>query len=133
MIQDLRYALRSLRGSPTFSVVVILTLAVAIGMNTAIFSVFNAVVLRPIGYPHADRLVWLSTTLSAEEPGFVTSRDFADWREQARSFDGLVAYGNADYTLVSAARCGARAGGDGHRGLLEPLGRQARRRTPAPA
>ncbi len=101
LIQDVRYAVRSLRGSPTFSVAVILTLAVAIGMNTAIFSVFNAVVLRPIGYPNADRLVWLSTTLSAEEPGFVTSRDFADWREQARSFDGMVAYGNADYTLVS--------------------------------
>src|SRR5688500_11208366 len=100
LLQDVRYALRSLRGSPAFSLAVILTLAVAIGMNTAIFSVFNAVVLRPIGYPSPDRLVWISTTLSADEPGFVTSRDFADWREQATSFDSLVAYGNADYTMV---------------------------------
>ena len=60
--------------NPTFALVVILTLAVAIGMNTAIFSVFNAVVLRPLGYPDADRLVWLSTTSSDAEPGLVTAR-----------------------------------------------------------
>src|SRR5688572_14645636 len=102
MINDLRYALRTLRGNPTFAVVVILTLAVAIGLNTAIFSVFNAVVLRPIGYPNADRLVWLSTTGTESEPGFVTAPDFADWREQATSFDRMVAYGNGDYTLESA-------------------------------
>jgi putative ABC transport system permease protein len=101
LLQDVRYALRSLRGSPAFSLAVILTLAVAIGMNTAIFSVFNAVVLRPIGYPYADRLVWIATTLSPDEPGFVTSRDFVDWRGHATSFDSLVAYGNGDYTLVS--------------------------------
>ncbi len=99
--QDIRYALRTHRASPTFALVVILTLAVAIGMNTAIFSVFNAVVLRPLGYPNADRLVWLSTTTSDSEPGLVTAPDFADWRGQAGSFDRMVAYANADYTLVS--------------------------------
>ena len=100
-IQDVRYALRTHRANPTFALVVILTLAVAIGMNTAIFSVFNAVVLRPLGYPNADRLVWLSTTTNDSEPGLVTAPDFADWRGQAGSFDRMVAYANADYTLVS--------------------------------
>jgi predicted permease len=100
-IQDIRYALRMLRRQPVFATTVILTLAVAIGMNTAIFSVMNAVVLRPLGYPHADRLVWLSTTGSDDEPGIVTSPDFVDWREQARSFDRMMAYSTGDYPLVS--------------------------------
>jgi putative ABC transport system permease protein len=101
LLQDARYAFRTHRGNPTFALAVILTLAVAIGMNTAVFSVFNAVVLRPLGYPDAERLVWLSTTGHDADPGLVTAPDFTDWRDQAGSFDHMVAYGNADYTLVS--------------------------------
>jgi predicted permease len=101
LLQDLRYALRTIRRNPRFAAVIVLTLAVAIGMNTAIFSVFNAVVLRPIGYPHPERLVWLSTVGVEREAGLVTGPDFVDWREQARSFDRMVAYFNADSTLVA--------------------------------
>ena len=100
-LQDVRYALRTLRRHPGFAAVVILTLAVAIGMNTAIFSVFNAVVLRPLAYPHAERLLWLSTIGAEDQPGIVTGPDFADWREQATSFDRMVAYGTVDYALAS--------------------------------
>ena len=82
--------------------VVIATLAVAIGMNTAIFSVFNAVVLRPLGYPEAGRLVWLSTIHDDGDGGFVTGPDFADWRAQATSFERMAAYGTVDYTMVLA-------------------------------
>ncbi len=52
IVQDVRYTLRMIRRAPAFAAVVILTLAVAVGMNTAIFSVFNAVILRPLAYPH---------------------------------------------------------------------------------
>jgi predicted permease len=101
LLQDVRYALRGLRRTPGFAVVVVMTLAIAIGMHTAIVSVFNAVALRPLGYPHADRLVWLSTVGAEEDSGVVTGPDFTDWRAQATSFDRMAAYGNVDYTLAS--------------------------------
>jgi putative ABC transport system permease protein len=99
--QDIRYALRALRRQPVFATTVVLTLAVALGMSTAIFSVMNAVVLRPLGYPDAHRLVWLATAGGDEEPGIVTGPDFVAWRERARSFDRMMAYGTGDYVLVS--------------------------------
>ena len=95
------YALRTLRRNPGFASVVILTLAVAIGLNTATFSVFNAVVLRPLTYPNADRLIWLSTVGTEDESGIVTGPDFADWRATATSFDRMVAYGSVDYTMAT--------------------------------
>jgi putative ABC transport system permease protein len=103
LLQDARYALRTLRKSSGFSAVVVLTLALGISMNTAVFSVFNAVVLRPIAYPNAERLLWLSTTQSQEETGIVLGPDFVDWREQATSFDRMAAYGTWDSTLTLAA------------------------------
>ncbi len=99
--RDVRYAVRSLRRAPGFAAVIVLTLAVAIGMNTAVFSVFNAVVLRPLGYPDADRLVWVSTVGPEGGSGFVTGPDFVEWRDRAASFDRMAAYGTADYTLTS--------------------------------
>jgi predicted permease len=101
-LQDLRYAVRALRRNPAFSVVVVLTLALAIGMNTAVFSVFNAVVLRPVAYPSPERLVWVSTVGTEGEAGIVTGPDFIDWHDQAASFDRMVAYSHADYTLADA-------------------------------
>ena len=100
--QDTRYALRALRRNPSFAAIVILTLALGIGMNTAVFSVFNAVVLRPVAYPHPDRLVWLSTFSADTEPGLVSAPDFVDWRNGAPSFDRMVAYGHDDYTMTDA-------------------------------
>ena len=75
LLQDGRYALRTLRSSLGLSAVVVLTLALGISMNTAIFSVFNAVILRPVAYPTPERLLWLSTAQN-DEPGIVTRTRF---------------------------------------------------------
>lgn len=102
LLQDGRYALRTLRGNPGLSAVVVLTLALGISMNTAIFSVFNAVILRPVAYPKPERLLWLSTVQNDDEPGIVLGPDFVDWREQATAFDRMAAYGTWDEVVVTA-------------------------------
>ena len=102
-LQDGRYALRALRRSPGLSAAVVLTLALGISMNTATFSVFNAVILRPVAYPTPERLLWLSTAEKDDEPGIVLGPDFVDWREQATSFDRMVAYGTWDEAVVTPA------------------------------
>jgi putative ABC transport system permease protein len=95
MRQDLKFAIRSLLKRPGFAGVAVLTLALGIGANTAIFSIVNAVLLRPLPYPDADRVMRLrgSTTGSAQ-PGNLSSMDFLDLREGTRRFERLAAYNN---------------------------------------
>jgi putative ABC transport system permease protein len=88
--QDARYALRSLRKHPGFTVVAVITLALGIGANTAIFSVINAVLLRPLPYEDADRLVVLTETVS-ERPIGVSYPNFVDFRNQNTVFENLAA------------------------------------------
>jgi putative ABC transport system permease protein len=108
LLQDLRYAFRMLRRSPGFSAVVILTLALGIGMNTAVFSVVNAVLLRPLAFAHPDRVLWMSTTDPKIPDEFVTSMDFTAWRS-AESLARLVAYDQFDGRfLVAGASTRAR-------------------------
>jgi putative ABC transport system permease protein len=92
MLQDLRYALRALRRSPGFTVVAMLTLALGIGANTAIFSVLNAVVLRPLSLPEADRLTHLGWTYGEGVGYTITETKFEFWREHNRSFDGIATW-----------------------------------------
>ena len=103
LLQDVRFALRTIRRNLRFSAIVVTTLAVAIGMDTAIFSVFNAVVMRPLPFPNAERLVWLSTIGNEGDAGLVTGPDFVDWRNQALSFDRMAAYVTGDHRLSTAA------------------------------
>jgi putative ABC transport system permease protein len=90
MFQDLRYALRSLRKSPGFTAATVLTLALGIGANTAIFSVVNAVLLKSLPYKAADRLVIVYTSKPGSPRDFVSQLDLDDWRAMTRSFTGLA-------------------------------------------
>jgi putative ABC transport system permease protein len=89
--QDVRYALRSLRKTPGFTLVALLTLALGIGANTAIFSVVNGVLLRSLPYPHADRLVVIRETYGGGLTGTVSGPNFVDWRAQSHVFESMAA------------------------------------------
>jgi putative ABC transport system permease protein len=90
--QDLRFGLRTLRKSPGFTAVAVLTLALGIGANTAIFTVVNGILLKPLPYPQPDRLVMLwERELSDGSLGSVAPANFFDWREQNHSFDKIAA------------------------------------------
>jgi len=100
VLADIRYGLRGIRKSAGFSVVVILTLALGIGANTAIFSVVYAVLLRPLPYPNGERLVWLGESTS-NEPGIsVTWINFEHWRQESDSFLNMAAFATTDLTLT---------------------------------
>jgi putative ABC transport system permease protein len=92
LILDVKYGLRQLRRSPTFTAVAIITLALGIGANTAIFSVIDAALLRPLPYDRPEQLVNLSTLRLNGNP-MVIAPDFKVWQEQSRVFDGIGAFG----------------------------------------
>jgi putative ABC transport system permease protein len=91
LLQDLRYALRAMRRTPGFTAVALLTLALGIGANAAIFSVINAVLLRPLPFSEPDRLVGVFSLMQGER-AVLSPRNFLDVREQSKSFGALAAY-----------------------------------------
>ena len=103
LLQDLRFAVRQLRKSPGFATTTILTLALGIGATTSMFSLVNAVVLRPLPFPGQDRLVWLAAAdKSAGGPAVADTLsypDFIDWRAQSHSFSGIASYRHNGTTL----------------------------------
>jgi putative ABC transport system permease protein len=99
MLQDLRHALRVLRGSPGVTTAALAALALGIGANTAIFSLMDAVVLRPLPYPHPDRLM----SVYATDQGRANNTSwpmFRDWQEQTRVFERLAAYTDDSASLT---------------------------------
>jgi putative ABC transport system permease protein len=88
-MNDFRFALRQLRKSPGFTIVAVLTLALGIGANTAIFSVVNAVLLRPLPYPQPERLVYLNEVISGTDTS-IALPDYVDWRHDSTSFQHLA-------------------------------------------
>ena len=103
--QDIKHAIRSLRRKPSFTTVVVLTLAIGIGGTTAIFGAVNAVLLRPLPYPQPDQLVRVyKTPLQQPERigGAVSPPDFTDWRHDNSGFIELAAYDNDSFALTGS-------------------------------
>ena len=93
-MHDIRYALRNLRKSPGYAVVTVLTLALGIGVNSAIFSVVNGVLLKPLPYPRPERLVFITSqfpTLGFDQ-FWVSAPEFVEFRERNKSFADVGAY-----------------------------------------
>ncbi len=103
VFQDAKYALRQLRNASGFTFIALTVLALGVGANTAIFSVINAVLLRPLPYPEADRLVWIGETLKGNSTDEVTlTPDFLEWRDRNTVFTAMAAFNLMTRTLSNA-------------------------------
>ena len=102
LIQDLRYGVRLLVKNPGFSVIAVLALTLGIGANTAMFSVVNAVLLRPLPYEESDRLVSLSERSQVLEGMSISYPNFLDWRQQNYAFDNIGVYRRQSYNLTGS-------------------------------
>jgi putative ABC transport system permease protein len=99
LLQDIRYGVRLLLKQPGFTAAAVLALAIAIGANVALFSVVNAVLLRPLGYPNPDELVMVWKLRFATGGLGASTADFLAWRDQAHSFDGMAAFVHKTWNL----------------------------------
>jgi putative ABC transport system permease protein len=122
--QDLRYGARMLLRKPGFTLIAVITLAAGIAANTTIFSIADALILRPFNFPHQERLamVWERGSLAGFDHGSVAPGNFNDWREQNRSFERLVAIVGRSFDLTGAHQP-ERFGGYGvSAGFFDALG-----------
>lgn len=121
-LQDLRYASRTLGRSPGFAAVIVLTMALSIGATSAIFSVINGVLLKPLPYPRPSQLVRMFLS-SAEYPKFpINPFDFRDYRSRSRSFESLAAYTRNDLQLSGTGEPVRLAGFSVTAGFFRVLG-----------
>ena len=105
LLRDLRYAVRSLRRSPGFAMLSVLIMALGVGANTAVFSVVNAVLLKPLAYRDAERIVTLSDFSGAEQAPTalsrqVSAREFQEWQEQSSSFAAIAYYAVRETVVI---------------------------------
>src|SRR5262249_45179570 len=107
VLADIRYALRVLGRAPSFALAVVAVMALGIGANTAIFSIVNAVLLRPLPFAEPDRLVRLfheppQTPFPGIHRFSVSPANFYDWQRDARSFDGMALYRSRRFALTGS-------------------------------
>jgi putative ABC transport system permease protein len=100
LLKDVRYGFRAMRRSPGFALVVILTFALGVGVNTAMFSVIHAVLLKPLPYPDSERLVVLSESTGKANGISVTWANFENWRASNHTFEDMAAYLFASMTMT---------------------------------
>ena len=100
--QDIKYGARMLLKNPGVTIIVIIALALGIGANTAIFSVVNAVLLRPLPYQESDRLVFLNEKSPVLDEMSISYPNFLDWRNQNQTFEKMGVYNRASYNLTGA-------------------------------
>lgn len=106
-IRDFKYAVRMQIKSPIFTAIAVLTLALGIGANTALFSVVNGVLLNPLPYPHAEELVALYGKSTRFDQAPIAYVNFLDWQRDTHSFSSIAMYRKEDTT--SSARAGRSA------------------------
>jgi len=99
LLQDVRYGVRTLLKKPAFTLIVVLTLALGIGANSAIFSVVNALLLRPLPYSDPDRLVVVWSVYRTNDKAYASAANFRDWKEQSQAFERLAAYDTGRFNL----------------------------------
>ena len=109
VLQDVRYVARSVARNPGFFIVTVLTLALGIGATTAIFSVVNGVLLRPLPYPRSERIVQLFPLDKTGKRTSSSEPNFADWQSQARGFSGMAMVSPASMVTVNGLNEPARA------------------------
>jgi len=122
LLQDMRYALRMFRNNPGFTAVAVLTLALGIGANTAIFSVVSAVLLRPLPYPNPDRMFLLTEVWRGQPGGSVSGGNFADWKAQSTAFDHVAAMQISSFNLATEGTPDRVSGERVSAGFLETFG-----------
>src|SRR2546423_7396445 len=102
LLQDMRYALRMLAKNPAFTIIAVIALALGIGANSAIFSVINAVLLRPLPFKHPEQLVmvWENAAHLGFPKNTPSPANFLDWQKQAQSFTGMAAMAERSFNLT---------------------------------
>jgi putative ABC transport system permease protein len=122
LVQDLHYGLRMLRKSPGFTAIAVLTLALGIGANTAIFSVVNGVLLNPLAYPHPGQLAAVYAITPGSDQGYVTYPNFLDWQRDAKTFSSMAIYRHEDYNFTGTAQAERLSGFMISAGFFSTLG-----------
>jgi putative ABC transport system permease protein len=122
LIQDIRFGIRLLLKAPGFTIIGILTLALGIGANTAIFSVVNGVLLRPLPYPRPNQLVILSEKTKNFERSSISYPNFLDWQRRNSTFSSIAAYRSDDFSLTGSGEAQRVRVGLVSTGFFEILG-----------
>ena len=122
LLLDIRYGLRTMRNNPGFTIVAVLTLALGIGVNSALFSVVNGVLLNPLHYDKPDELVAFYAKNTQFDKASISYPNFLDWQKDTRTFSSLAAYRSDDFTLTGVGEAERLHGHMISAGLFPMLG-----------
>src|SRR5277367_1141820 len=103
LLQDVKYAVRMLAKNRSFTIVAVLTLALGIGANTALFSVANGILLNPLPFPAPNQLVALYANRVSFQRASISYPNFLDWQQDNRSFTSMAAFRQDDFNLTGAS------------------------------